>query len=81
VREILLFYQSKVTKELTSQYSLNGKCDKPPTAIYNKHVGHWLTGHSRLAWGQHCWASQPVPDKYTFQATDKRTNRMTSLLH
>jgi len=31
--------------------------------------------------GQHCWASQPLPDKYAFQATDKQTNRQTEGRH
>jgi len=30
--------------------------------------------HDWHSW-QHCWASQPVPDKYALQVTDQQTDK------
>jgi len=52
-----------------------------PAAITMSSTGlTWSSSTRSPAALLRCWASQPVPDKYAFQATDERTNRRTSPL-
>ena len=61
---------------LTSQCCLNDRCDKPPPAsvcrvLVDCPAEFRPTAHS---WSgrQHYWASEPVPEKYAFQATNQQ---------
>jgi len=60
---------------------LNGRRDKPPPPLVCRALADWPSSAAAAHdWRdrQHCWASQPVPDKYAFKATDKQTDEQIS---